>query len=198
MALHVPVANMALSHLGLTTKIEAADEDSVAASEMRSFWDHARKQTLKAYDWGFARKRITLETDTEAPPDEWAYRYKYPVNCIAIRRIINPLGEDAAPIPYLLELNETGERNTILTNAEEARARITFANPPVELYSPHFELCISHLLAHYTAVALTGKRAYQKDQGDLYRANIVVAGAHDAREDREPERKDAEWITARA
>ena len=56
----VLIANMALSNIGTKSEIASLDENSVEAKQCKLWYDLSRKQALEAFDWGFARKRLTL------------------------------------------------------------------------------------------------------------------------------------------
>ena len=194
----VAIANMALSHIGARSKIESFDESSIEAEQTSLWYDHCRLQTLEASDWNFARKRVTLALHSEAAPEGvWAYRYQYPSDCIAARRIPNPLGPSADQVPFEIEINNTGEVKTILTNLENAELVYTKDVESPTLFSTYFVDAISHLLASYIAYSLTGTRNIKADELNIYSAMLRMAAANNANEQAEAPPKDAPWITGR-
>ncbi len=115
------IANMALSHCGDRHNIENVDSEvSTEADECRLWYDFSREQALQGGDWSFARKRVQLTTHSEAIPTTantpmagvWAYRYVYPADCLAMRKIQHPHSQPGDPLPFELQLTKDGETKT--------------------------------------------------------------------------------------
>ena len=100
----VKIANFALSKVGTDSTIETLTENSAEAKACNLWFETARKQALSAYDWPFARKRLALAVHGDDPPDEWAYRYQYPADCVKARFVENPVGKTPVQIITLLIL----------------------------------------------------------------------------------------------
>ena len=147
----VIIANMALSHVGAKSTIEAIGEASTEGRVIDLWFEFSRKQTLEGHDWNFARKRRTLTTHAEDPPEGvWGFRYVYPGDCVAARKIENPTA--SAPlvwiqnftdpetrgdaIPFEVEMNDAGNEKTILTNLDDAKLVYTFDQTDAGVYSP--------------------------------------------------------------
>jgi len=201
------IANMALGHVGARHPIEDLDTDSSPeAAACRLWYDYARKQVLQAYDWSFARMRVaaTLHADTISETDgqpytgTWGYRYIYPDNCEAMRKVQNPVAPPDDAIPFAVELNLAGNEKTVLTNQESAVFVYTFDQELAELFSPAFVSALSHLIGHYIAFAVTGKRSISNDMLKKYNRLVGAAGDHDANQGVEEPMRDAEHIRARA
>lgn len=193
----VTIANMALSNISTNSEIEILTEDSPEAKQCKLWFDLARMQALEAYDWNFARKRQALTLHNDAPPDEWLYRYQYPSDCVAIRRMVNPAGPKAPAIPFEVEASNDGSTKTILTNLESAVAVFTFDQRQISTFTLHFVGTFAALLAHYIAFKLTGKRSIKGDMLNLYRAFIKTAPAMNANEKVDDAPRDADWIAGR-
>lgn len=191
------IANMALSHIGKGT-IEDIDLEQSAEAKACSLWyGFSHQQALRAHDWSFARKRIALATHNDAAPDDWAYRYQYPADCLALRHLINPLGRTAAAIPFKVEISDDGTKS-ILTDLEQASALYTFNQQTTSLFSPFFTEMFSFLLAHHIAFGLTGKRDLRSDMFTIYRSMKEQAPAYDANEGIQDDPREAPWIEARS
>lgn len=196
----VRIGNLALSKIGARSRIESLDEQSPEAQEIKLWYDFAREEVLKAYNWSFARKRIALAAHAEDPPtDEWAYRYQYPSDCIVCRRIVNPLGRRAKPVPFHVETGvDSGARQkTILTNMANAKLLYTYDVTDTTQFSQFFIQTLATLIAHYIAYPLTGKETIQERMLKTFQGMIEGAPIHDANEEVEEPEKDASWIQAR-
>lgn len=210
----VDIGRMALSHLGTRTNIQALSEASTEAKAINRWYNPARKATLEAFDWDFARKRQILSMHGDAPPSGvWAYRYQYPSDCLAPRYIVNPvqvipnqrvgfiheisrvLGTAGNAVPY--EVEDSNGTKSIMTNLEDAVLVYTFDQTAVSSFSNLFVLAFSHQLASLTAIELTGKASKQASELNLFFGLIRNAAATNAnQEQREPQR-DAVWIRGR-
>lgn len=86
------IANRALAHLGQAGTITTLSSDTTTAGKAcRTFYESARVETLKAYNWACARKQATLtlvETYPETTDREWVYKYRLPEDCLVPRRIV--------------------------------------------------------------------------------------------------------------
>lgn len=192
----VKIGNMALSKLGITNQIEDFGEDTAEADQVELWYDYSRLQTLEGYNWSFARKRRTLATASEDPPDDWAYRYAYPSDCVKLRLIWNPTGRTNDLVPFDTELNTAGVK-TILTDMEEAQAIYTKDVENVALFSPHFVEVLNTALAYHMAFALTGKYKVQEGLYNDFNRLINLAPALDSYERVEDPVDDCDWVKAR-
>ncbi len=192
------IANLALSHVGTKSTIESLNEDSAEAKECKLWYDFAREETLKAHNWSFARKRFTLALHGDDAPDEWAYRYQYPADALAIHHLVNPAGAAADPVPFAVEMNNDGMTKTILTDLESACAVYTFNQQVTAFFTPYFIKLLARLLAHYVAFALTGKMSLANKQFTIYETLLPKAPAHDANEGQKAPPRDVDWIRARS
>ncbi len=199
------IANMALSHVGARSDIESLDEDSAEAIQCNLWYNYARQGVLEAYNWKFARKRITLAlhgdtiSTTEGDPltGVWGFRYQYPDDCLVARKIQNPFSPPADAIPYEVETSLTGEELSILTNKEDAVLVYTFDQTSTPLFSRLFVLAFSRLLASHIAFSLTSKTAIATDQFNFYQGLVTGASASDGNEQVSPPPRDAAAIRAR-
>lgn len=185
------IANMAVSHVGALATIEnLITGKSPEAVQCRVWYEYSRQLILSMADWHFARARIGLalhgdvisETSTDPMAGVWGFRYQYPDDCLAARKIQNPNAppDDASPFDVELSLNK--QEKTILTDVEDAVLVYTFDQEATELFTPMFVLAHSHLLASLISWSLTGKRKVGTDQFALYQNVVVSAASTDANE----------------
>lgn len=87
------IFNLALSALFLQKKISDSETDtSKETLILRSHWDAAWNIGLQELDTDSIAVTVALELLAEAPDSNWAYVYKYPVNCAFFRRIVPLVG----------------------------------------------------------------------------------------------------------
>lgn len=190
------ISNLALGALGKDSIENFDTERSPQAQACRRWFDVARRQTLAQFDWNGARRRSTLSLHTDATPPEWAVRYKMPSGCVAFRKIQNPGGDLAPPIPFRQELSSNGEEKTILCNTGDAVGVYTWDQQNLDLLGEWFGMTMAHLMASMMAIGLTGKSELRNDNFNLWRNMLAVAEANDANQNRD-EDQQAPWILAR-
>lgn len=193
----VKIANLALSHIGNSATIQSLTESSTEANVCNLWYDFARLQVLESSDWNFARKTALLAEHADAVPDNWAYRYQRPADCVAVRKIVNPGGETLDAIPYRIENSLDGETETILTNLVTASVDYTFNATAVNLFSTTFITGLTYLIAHYIAMPLTGSDEIQDRMLQRYAGFARVAQARNASEEVGLPPRESEWIRAR-
>lgn len=191
------IAQLALSNIHNETTVEDIDtENTTLAATCRLWYDTARKAALTDFDWSFARKRLTLASHNESPPDEWSYRYQYPADCLATRRIPNPVDRNGPPTPFEVATAPDGTRS-ILTDLDDAVLVYTWDVEDTLLFSPAFDLALAYKLALYLAGPLTAKASLKKDLAVAYRTSIIMAAAQDANQQMDRPPPDASWIQGR-
>jgi len=196
----VRISNMALSNIGADSTIESMTEDSAGAKECDLWYHFSRLQALAAADWSWARRRLTLSTHGDDPPSGvWAYRYQYPSDCVKFRKIQNPAGEKADPIPFQIEAAGTNfDTRSILTNLNEAVGVYTFDQSQTAMFSEFFVEMFSFALASHIAFAITGKKEIRTEMIASFQSMSRVALASDANEQMEDQPRDADYIRGRA
>lgn len=200
------IANMALSHVGARGDIESLNENSVEAKTCKIWYDHARRYTLEAHDWTFARKRLSLSLDGEDATMDWNYRYAHPEDCLVIREIISPYNNGYCYVnniigggdttPFIVELNSSGMK-TILTDEPEATLRYTSDVSDTHLFSTQFVNAMSYALGSFVCMKLTNKLSTKQTMEQLFNITVKNAAAIDANQDKEKAPRDALWIRAR-
>ena len=194
----VDIANMALDHIGEGKSIESLDQpDNEEAAKIRRWYDPSRQQTLEGFDWSFARKRQDLALSDEPGTLEWAFRYQYPIDCVAMRRLTNPWGYVPDDIPYTIETHPFRQTKTILTNLEDAEGVYTFNLQNTSLMPMMFVNTFALCLAMNIAYPLTQRRQLVGDLKQEYAMAVMAASAYSANESQEQQHRDASWVRAR-
>lgn len=200
MASKTEICNLAISHLGVGSRIANVEtERSAEAAICRTFFEITRDITLRDFDWIFSRKTVTLGLIESDPNDEWGYSYRYPSDCINARRIPSGIRNDnrQSRIPYEIAQDDDGQ--LIYTDKAEAQLVYTKKETNTERYPADFVMMQSLLLAAYIAPAVTGADPFKL--GDralkLYTYHKSVAEAASGNEGQAEEPPEAESIRAR-
>lgn len=165
------ICNGSLSHLGVSTEIQdLVSEKSKEAQACRRFYDRVRDEVLRDFAWPFAKQDVALTVVTDHTTDEdstseWNYEYRYPEECIAVRRLylggsIGRLNRADVRTEYRLGQDTTGI--LLLTDLEEAICEYTKRIDDPERYPPDFAAAFELLLA-----AKIGPRVAGGDQFKL-------------------------------
>lgn len=194
------ICNMALSHLGIGKEIGniETDDDEEAAAFNR-FYENCRDILLRDFPWPFAMVTADLGLVEEDPTEEWAYSYRYPSNCLKLKRIQSGIRNDNqdSRIPYRVSRDDGGL--LLYTDLEDAVIEYTFRETDPGRFPPEFVSALSFLLAFKMAPRLTagdpfklGDRAYQ-----MYQVEIGKARASAGNEEVPGREPDSEFIRAR-
>jgi len=194
------IANLALSHLGVGKTISNIETDrGDEALACRTFYDVARDEMLRGFPWPFATRIVDLALVEEDPNDEWAYSYRYPTNCMKLRRVLSGIRNDTRQtrVPYKEGADDDGL--LIFTDKEDAQLEYTVREENPERFPVDFTLALSFLLAGYIAPRLTAGDPLKK--GDfamrMSSAKAAMAAATAVNEQQDEEPPETESIAAR-
>lgn len=153
----IDIFNMALNHLSVSAPIatNSMNKDSRAII-LNNFYETARDEVLKAFDWGFANayKDLTLSTET-SPNPKYPYVYDCPNDCISARAIIDTIkGDERKFEPFS---NSQGEK-CFMAEVECARLRYTRRVEKEDLFEPEFVMVLSYYLAALAGETITGQQ----------------------------------------
>lgn len=199
MSAQVEICNMALSHLAVGKEIASITENTEEARVLNRFYEPARKKVLRDGSWPFATRFVALGLVESAPTSEWDYSYRYPTDCLKVRRIFSGTRNDTRQtrVPYKLAGDSQG--TLILTDMDDAEIEYTVNADNPQFYAPDFELAFSYYLAFLSASRLTrgdkyklGAQAFQ-----LYQLEIKKSIGNAANEEQEEEIPDSEFIRER-
>lgn len=191
----VEIANLAMSHLGVSEVVQSFSESSAAAKACRAWFAPTTEQALEAYNWSFARKRAALALSDYDPPDDWAFRYVFPVDAVAFRRLLQVSPDDDAT-PYEIGAASDGTK-TILCNVSGAIGIYTFNQQNILTWTPSFAIFHSYLLAANTAIKLTGKRTLKADMLNQAKEALAAAAGLNANEEVARPPRDGDMVRAR-
>lgn len=200
MASEVQICNLALGHCGVSTPIASLDEASKEAQACKLFFEQERDTVLRDFPWPFATRIAALALVEEAPNSEWAFSYRYPTDCLRLRRVLNPAGRnDSRQSRLSYRLANDTQGTLILTDEAEASIEYTVRISNAGLFSPDFVSALALRLAAMIAPQLTGGDPFKLGERAL-RLYILAMGTAQAsalNEEQADDAPDAEYIRAR-
>ena len=174
------IANLALSHLGVGKEIASLTETSSEARACNRFYETARDETLRAAEWGFARKVLALGLIEEEPTEEWGFSYTYPADCLFVRKIQSGVRSDTRSTVISYELSYGTAATVIFTDQEDAIAEYTVKVTDVARFPVDFTTAVSYRLAYLAAPRVLSISNVAKIQADVlskWREELAVATA---------------------
>lgn len=200
MASEVDICNMALSHLGNSKEIAIlATEKSEEAAACRRFYETARDTVLRDFAWPFATRILSLGLVEEDPNDEWAYAYRYPTDCLLLRRLLSGLRNDnrQSRAPYRVARDDDGL--VIYTDLAEAQMEYTVRETDPNRFPPDFTLALSYRLAVLLASRITAGDPFKlvEKSFNLYQIELGNARAQAGNEEQPDETPQSEFIRDR-
>jgi hypothetical protein len=203
----IAIANLSLSRIGISTKIDSLTQRTKEAIELNNIFEEVRDRVLAAAPWPFARKIVTLQM-TGSDPLKWLYRYEYPNDCLATRMLIppRPSALSAASfrsylkqVKFPFELLVDGDSNdlTICTDLELASLEYTMRVTNPLRFDALFGSTFAWLLAAEVALPLAKGIDYANNAGKQYENAIAVATAKAYNEETPEDPPDSEFVRER-
>ena len=174
------ICNVAIARLGETKQISSIDDAGRAPTMCKLHYAEVLQMALARGDWNFARKRDTLVEEVGTPPEEWAYQYQRPADCLAERRIVDgrQVVQVGSILPFTQEWNATSAKRLIYTDVKDAELIYTYDVTNEALFDPFFADYFAWWLALEIALPVTGQRAKRNDAAEGRRAAWAYALAH--------------------
>lgn len=197
MAQDVDVCNLALTFIGSGAEIATLTEASAEARACNRVYATARDEALGSFPWPFARKQAALGLvsktgDAGHPTTEYTYAYRYPADCLQLRKILSSFRTDArrTRISYDLLADDVG--TLIVTDKQDAVIEYTSTlgqNPG--RWTADFQKTMAYYVAHLIAPRLTkgdpfkiGDKCFQLYMRAL--AGARSCGANEIQPDEDP------------
>ena len=192
---------MALGHLGVQKPIANLEiENNQEARICRVFYDTARNQTMRDFEWPFISKKETLALIQTLPTThEWTYEYAYPANCKFFKRILSGIRNDnkQSAIPFKIVYGTSSQ--VIHTDVQDAEGEFTLLDINPDRFPDDFVMALSLRLAIYIAPVVTAGDPFglAKRVAQMYEWEITRARANAANEEQMEEPPESEYIRAR-
>ena len=189
------IFNIVLKNLRVSVSIQNANQNDKNAVILNEFYDCAKEQVLKDFDWNFANGYRELSLTGNIPQNpKFLYEYDYPNDCVFAREIIPFVNNDI--VEFEIAANASGQK-VINSNTTPAVLRYTKMVDNETFFSTEFAMALCWYLAFLAAPAITGNRAIQNDCLNVYTSMIAKAKAINASEGYIKHEESCNWFDAR-
>ncbi len=189
------IFNITLKNLRVSVPLHNTNQTDRNALVLNEFYDSAREQVLKDFDWNFANSYRELSLTGNIPPNpKFLYEFDYPNDCLFAREIIPYV--DNEPIEFEVSANSLGQK-VINTNLTPAVLRYTKAVDNEVFFSTEFVMALCWYLAFLSAPAITGSRTIQNDCLVSYTSILAKAKTINASEGYTKPNDGCSWLDAR-
>lgn len=199
MASQVAIINLGLNHIGQKA-ISEPTEATVQAQSVARVWDYVLEETLRSFDWGFARVCAALALVSDYTPLNFTYAYAYPSKALIIWKLTyDGDDEDSIGEKYKVLYAPANNQRVILTDLEDAYAVYSYNVTDTTKFDPFFVTALSHRLAAEVAVPLNGDKAMAKDEIVIFNNLISEAKRLGFGENRRghPANEESAYVDAR-
>lgn len=200
MATETEICNLALSHLGVGKEIANLEtENSAEASACRRFYQPTVERVLTDFPWPFATRFATLALVEEDPTEEWDFSYRYPADCLKLRRILSGSRQDAPNGRVAYRLGSDASGRLVYTDQDDATVEYTFNPTDTTLFDVMFVEALAYALAVNIAPRITAGDPFKLGEraAALYQLSLAQAQASALREQQDDIPLEAESIRGR-
>lgn len=189
------IFNITLKNLRVSVGIQNTNQNDKNTVVLNEFYDSAREQVLKDFDWNFANSYRELTLTGYIPQNpKFLYEYDYPNDCIFARELIPYSGRDI--VEFEVASNINGQK-VINTNITPAVLRFTKSVDNEIFFSTEFVMALCWYLAFLAAPAITGNRAIQSDCLNVYTNILAKAKTINASEGYVKNSDECSWLDVR-
>lgn len=187
------IFNLALGALLLQRKVTDPDTDkSNENNVLLTHYETALYSALADMDLDSTSTTDTLELVETDPNSMWSYSYKYPTNCVKLRRVIPPstlveCRRDNSWTQVRRRVEIRGGQKVILTDQQEADIEFIPKDVPLSSLTANGGLAVAYKLASLAAPLIVGKGAgkLREDILKMYSFYVTEAKQNDKEENAE-------------
>jgi len=179
----VQIANRALGKLGSTT-IVSLTQDSPAARAINNIYTGIRRSEIRKHPWNFAKTRVSIAADADAPEFDFGYRFRQPADCL---RVLNKADVDWKIEGQYILSNDGGPLEV------QYLADVTDPN----VFDEAFIEAFASKIAYEIAEKLSSSTEKKKSAGEDYRFALAEARRTNAIERMSEDRIEDDWERAR-
>lgn len=189
------IFNIALKNLRVSISIQNANQTDKNTIILNEFYDSAKEQVLKDFDWNFANsyRELTLTGNIPQNP-KFLYEYDYPNDCLFAREIIPYVNNEI--VEFEIASNSSGNK-VINTNITPAILRYTKLVNNENFFSTEFVMALCWYLAFLSAPSICGNRSIQSDCLSIYTSMLAKAKALNASEGYTKSVESCNWFDER-
>lgn len=189
------IFNLTLKNLRVSVGIQNAHLSEKNTVVLNEFYDSAREQVLKDFDWNFANSYRELSLTGNIPQNpKFLYEYDYPNDCLFAREIIPYY--DKKIVEFEVAANINGQK-VINTNITPVVLRYTKSVENETFFSTEFVMALCWYLAFLAAPSITGNRSIQNDCFNIYTNMLVKSKTINASEGYIKNDNTCSWIDVR-
>lgn len=192
----VQICNLALMRVGVSLTISSLDEGSAESRVLSAAYTPTLERVLTDKPWPFATRFANLE-DVGSPPTGWAYRYRYPNDCIGLRRLMLSVDDLRTDYPYQIVEDAEANALAICTNLEVPIAEYTARITQTSLFTPQFVNALAWALAAEIAIPLSANIKLGVSAGEQYSMALDDAFAGAMNEQVASVPRETEWVAVR-
>jgi hypothetical protein len=196
MASVIRICNLALSAVGVQQEIASITEGSTEANRCDLWYETCRDMVLRAFNWPFARRYEALGLVEADPNTEWGYAYRYPSDCLAIRRVVGIGRSDPTRLPYQISSDASGK--LIFSDIEDMVILMTARIEDSEQFDPVFVSMLANLLGAKIGPGLARDAKLVEQAYGAYLTELATARAEAGNEEGQDPLREAESVQARA
>lgn len=191
------IFNMALNELGVSAPIENANMQSDnRAIVLNNFYEVARDEVLKAFDWNFAEKyRVLTPRKDECLDPRYQYVYDFPNDCLSAREVYVYEG-DKKKKKFRISANEAGDK-VILVEHDKIILRYTRKVVKENFFDSEFTMSLALYLAALAGNTITGSEQKALNALRKYNERVKMGQATNASEGQEKDEDDSTYLDAR-
>lgn len=189
------IFNITLKNLRISVGIQNANQSDKNTVVLNEFYDSAKEQVLKDFDWNFANSYRELSLTGNIPLNpKFLYEYDYPNDCVFAREIIPYVDKEV--VEFEIAANASGQK-VINTNQTPCVLRYTKLVENETYFSTEFVMALCWYLAFLSAPAITGNRSIQNDCLNVYTNILAKAKVMNASEGYIKNVENCSWFDAR-
>ena len=199
------ICNMALGRIGVSRFIADLSDTSNEARVCAKFYELTRNRVLADFDWNFAKSFVALQ-DIGSPPIGWAYRYRYPNNCLKARVVTytttstssaTPANLTVDRIPFEVVEDELNGALAICCNILTPTLIFTKQITNPTLFSYAFINSLAWALASEIGAPLTANKEFVATAANAYLISLQQAIANNANEATPLPSGESDFLVAR-
>ncbi len=189
------IFNLTLKNLRVSVGIQNSNQTDRNTVVLNEFYDSAREQVLKDFDWNFANSYRELSLTGNIPQNpKFLYEFDYPNDCLFAREIVPYINDEI--VEFEVAANSIGQK-VINANTTPAVLRYTKLVENEVFFTTEFVTALSWYLAFLSAPAITGSRSIQNDCLGIYTGMMVKAKAINASEGYQKHPDNCSWLDVR-
>ena len=203
MASQIQICNLAIGRAGSQFFINSLQDPTSEARVCAAIYDTVLERVLQDFPWPFARIISALQ-DVGSPVAPWLYRYRYPNDCLQVKRVFPSGGVQMYGVPsktigtaYQV-VNDTGsDAKAILSDIPSALVEYTAKVTNTALFSPAFVNAFAWAIVAEIATPLSADAKYAQAAATTYKGVLAEAAALASNENQQDPEGDCDLDAAR-